>query len=262
MKKIYFFGFAGAGIITLVLYLLLIPSVESISRYEAIPEKPDDFTAYSREIWSGGLTDLCSLDDAYWKQPEFYGDSWKNAREKFYDNPNYKLWGVYGQGNIPMKMGYTFTNFKEGDEFELCTFFHNGFGLWTYQGFKLIPQENEYFKVIITPDELTLSPTFPVFEDGWANKIKVKIIVKKTPPIGTYEIGFDVAPPSQEYSSKKTKEVLEMKIEKSEYLKDCIDFLKDEERCTELINGREKKYVAGGTYKASVLPFALQIRIQ
>ena len=249
-------------LLVLAAYISLTPKVNSLERYEEIPEKPSDFTAFYREIWSGGYTDLCELEEAYWKQPEFYGDSWKNSKEKFYDNPNYGMWGVYGQGNVPMQASYTFENFKKGDEFEMCTFFHNGFGVWTYQGFELVPIENEYFEVILEPSELTVSPTFPVFEDGWTKKIRVKVRVKQTPPQGTYNLGFDVAPPSDKYSKQMTSEVLHLTVNKESYLTDCIKFLGDEQRCNDLINGREKKYVPGGTYKHNKDIFSLQVVIK
>lgn len=264
MKRIYL-GLLGLGIclvVTLVAYIFLIPNTESIDRYIAIPDKPNDFDAYTREIWKGGYNDLCDLPEEYWKRPEFFGTSWETSKKEYYDNPNYGMWGVYGQGNIPSKAGYTFENFKEGDEFELCTFFHNGFGVWTYQGFELLPIENEYFEVLTEPSELTVSPTFPVFEDGWVQKIRVKVRVKETPPIGSYQLGFDVATPSQKYSSEKNSEVLHMTINKEDYYTDCLKYLKDEERCNFLINNREKKYVAGGSYKTSQIPFQLGVTIK
>lgn len=233
---------------------------EVINRYETIPEKPADFDAYTRDIWSGAYLDLCEVGEDYWQQPEFYnGDSsingdkgsWEIARKAFYDNPDYSRWGVYGQGNIPKEISYSFTNLKEGDEFTLCSFFHNGFGIWTYQGFKLIPLENEYFDVEITPNQLTLSPTFPSFTKDWTQKVQVTIRVKKPIPSGQYELGFDVTEPDPEYSRLKTKETLQMYINKDLYKEECIRFLKDEERCNYLVNNREKKYVAGGIYKTT-----------
>ena len=141
-------------IIALVGYVTLMPktTANGMNRFETIPEKPDDFDAYTREIWGGGLTDLCEISEEYWMQPEFYGSTWENAKQQFYTQPDYSMWGVYGQGNMPREISYTLTDFKEGDEFELCTFFHNGFGVWTYQGFKLISSKSEYFDVEITPN--------------------------------------------------------------------------------------------------------------
>jgi len=250
--------------LSLLGWTLLIPktTAETINRFESIPEKPNDFDAYKREIWKGTFVELCDLDETYWKQPEFYGDSWNNAKNKFYDNPEYGMWGVYGQGNIPMEIGYSFENLKKGDEFELCTFFHNGFGIWTYQGFKLIPYgENEYFKIEITPNEFIFPPTFPVFENEWTKKIKVKIIVLETPPKGNYVFGFNAVAPSQEFSREATKQILNLTIDKDLYYSDCIKYLGDVNRCENLINMREKKYVAGGSYQANVPPLTISMEV-
>jgi len=245
-------------------YAILIPktTANTIDRFEEIPEKPDDFDAYTRDIWKSQFVELCNLDEAYWKQPEFFGTSWNYAKENFYDDPDYSKWGVYGQGNMPREISYNLENFKKGDEFELCTFFHNGFGIWTYQGFKLISKENEYFDVEITPNELTMSPTFPVFESGWVEKIKIKIIAKEEIPAGGYEIIIDSVAPSAKYSREKTKEILSMTVDKQKYKEECYKFLKDKERCDWLINNREKKYVAGGAYKVSEPLLKLHINVK
>ena len=249
--------------IVITMYMLQIPSVSGIERFKGIPEKPNDFDAYTRDIWKGAFVELCDLPEEYWKQPEFYGSSWENGKEKFYDNPNYGMWGVYGQGNIPREIGYTFTNLKKGDEFELCTFFHNGFGVWTYQGFKLIPYgENEYFEIEITPNEFTVFPTFPVFEDGWTKKINIKIKVKEIPPQGTYILGFTSNAPSEEYAREMTKQILKLEVDKTEYYDDCVKYLKDTNRCDYLINQREKKYVNGGSYQSNVEPLKITLVVK
>lgn len=235
----------------------------TINRYESIPEKPADFDAFMREIWRGTYVELCDLDERYWQRPEFYGNAWLNAKEKFYDNPDYELWGVYGYGGIPYKISYTFTNLKKGDVFETCNFFHAGFGVWTYQGFKLVPfGENEYFDVEIEPNQFYLSPTFPVFEKGWTKRIKLKIIVKETPPAGKYVVGYDVDHPDPEFSRKTLKEILFMQVNKEIYMKDCLTYLGNYERCEKLINLRQKKYVDGTEYRTDIPPFTVEIIVQ
>jgi len=250
--------------IALVCYVTLMPktTANGMNRFETIPEKPDDFDAYTREIWGGGLTDLCEISEEYWMQPEFYGSTWENAKQQFYTQPDYAMWGVYGQGNMPREISYTLTDFKEGDEFELCTFFHNGFGIWTYQGFKLISSKSEYFDVEITPNELTMSPTFPVFENGWTQKITIKIIAKKDIPEGNYNLILNPVSPSFDYSKEETKRVLQMTVDKEKYKEECYSFLNDIERCNWLINHREKKYVEGGAYQSSEPLLKLGITIK
>lgn len=264
MKKLIMVG-GGIGIcfiLAVALYIFLTPSVQSIKRFESIPEKPKDFTAYTREIWSGAYVELCDLPEEYWRQPEFYGNAWETAKNSFYNNPNYGMWGVYGQGNIPAQVSYSFENLKEGDSFKFCTFVHNGFGIWTYQGFKLIGNENEYFELRFSEDEFVVAPTFPVIEKDWTKKIEVELYVKKTPPIGNYQMEMNIVSPSEEFSRKQTANTLSLTINKEAYMQDCIKYLKDSTRCEDLINNREKKYVNGGSYQPSVPPLILGVRIK
>lgn len=255
-----FIAVIGIGAAILI-YAALIPTASGLDTFKGIPEKPNDFDAYTRDIWKGAYVDLCDMNESYWKQPEFYGDAWEHAKKSFYDNPDYSKWGVYGQGNMPREISYNFENFKKGDEFELCSFFHNGFGVWTYQGFKLVPIENEYFDIEITPNELTVSPTFPVFEDGWTNKIKIKITAKENIPVGNYVLGFNSEVPSAEFSRQETKKALSLTVDKDSYKKECTRFM-DEEKCNYLINNREKKYVNGGSYQTTTPPLKIVVNVK
>lgn len=266
MKKNVLVGigiFVGLALIIAGILILPTPTVSSIERYESIPEMPDDFYAYTREIWGGAYVELCDLPEEYWRRPEFYGDSWKISKANFYDNPNYKMWGVYGQGNVPREIGYSFENLKKGDEFTLCSFFHNGFGVWTYQGFELVPVgENEYFDIEITPNEFIMAPTFPVFEKEWVKKITITIKVKETPPKGTYVFGFTAEKPSDDFSRQATRDTLNMEVDKDLYMQDCVKSLGDTIRCENLIALREKKYVAGGSYRPSVNPLTISFEVK
>jgi len=249
--------------LSLIGYIILIPkTTATMNRFESIPQKPNDFDAYTRDIWKGAFVELCDISEKYWMQPEFYGSAWENAKEDFYNNPDYSRWGVYGQGNMPREIGYTFENLKQGEEFELCTFFHNGFGIWTYQGFQLVSNENEYFDVEIAPNLLTMSPTFPVFENGWVQKIKIKLIAKQDILVGSYKIIIDTTAPPEKYAREETKRVLQMTINKDKYKEECFRFLKDEERCNYLINNREKKYFDGGAYQPSEPLLKLKIQVK
>lgn len=250
----------GIGM-ALIIYMSMIPTASGLNEFEAIPTMPDDFDAYTRDIWVGAYIELCDVGENYWKQPEFYGDAWKNAEGIFYDNPDYSRWGVYGQGNMPREISYTFENLKKGDEFELCSFFHNGFGVWTYQGFKLVPIENEYFDIEITPNEFVVNPTFPVFEDGWTKRIKIKITAKEDVPIGGYVLGFNSEVPSADFARAETKKALGLTVDKNLYKEECNRYM-DEDKCEYLINNREKKYVNGGSYQTTTPPLKILVDVK
>lgn len=244
----------GISLLGMAVYYQYVDGKGDIPTFKVIPEKPDDFSAYTREIEFGNV-DLCTLREEYWKQPEFYGDSWDISKEKFYDNPDYSRWGIHGHGNLPNDIGFGVTNMKQGDSVELCTFFHNGFGVWTWQGFRLIPVVNQYgdlFEMEISPNEVMMDPTFPVFGEEWVKQIHIKITAKQDIPEGTYILGYDITSPTAEFSRDKRTEILYGEYENKElYKSECVKRLHDEERCDLLINLREKKYTEGGGYKTT-----------
>lgn len=253
-KKIYV-ALALLLVVTLVVGIYLVSGTDEnsfkLDRFKSIPEKPNDFDAYTRDIWKGQLTDLCEIEPEYYLQPDFYGDSWDISKSTFYDNPDYSRWGVYGQGNMPKAISYT-VNMKEGDQLTLCSFFHNGFGIWTYQGFQLYTDgSEEFFDVEVTPNLMTMNPTFPVFEDGWVRKIEITLTAKKDIPEGEYNINLRATGPTPEYSREELKRILHLEIDKEVYYNECVNQMKDEEGCRELVNLREKKYVDGGAYQTS-----------
>ena len=77
----------GIMVITLVFLVVFSPNVsgDRLDVFKAIPEKPDDFDAYTRDIWKGAFVELCDIGEEYWKQPEFYGSAWENGKKSFYD---------------------------------------------------------------------------------------------------------------------------------------------------------------------------------
>ena len=58
----------------------------------------------------------------------------------------------------------------------------------------------DYFEVTVTPEQLLLDPTYPVYDQGWVEKIKVHVKVKN-PPSGKYVLGLDVVAPDEETSN-------------------------------------------------------------
>ena len=242
----------GISLLGTSVYYSYVDGRTDMPTFDIVPPMPDDFDAIIRDII---YVDLCSLDENYWKQPEFYGDAWEISKTKFYDNPNYARWGIHGQGNLPSDIGYGVTNMKKGNELEICSFFHNGFGIWTWQGFGLTSVYNgneDLFDIQITPNQILTEPTFPVFNNNWVQKIHVKITAKQDIPPGDYRLGFDVTAPTLEFSRDKRKQILYGEYKnKVLYKEECVRRLHDVERCDNLINLREKKYVDGGGYKTS-----------
>lgn len=253
----------GITLLGMAVYYNYVDGREEVPVFKVVPEKPDDFDAYYREIDKGMLYVSCDVPEEYWKQPEFYS-SWEIAKEKFYDNPDYSRWGLHGYGIYPNKVGYTVKNMNPGDSFELCLYFYNGFGIWAWKGFSFAPSlgnYDEYFNMEFTPNEVLVDPTAPVFGENWVHKIKVKVTAKKEIPSGNYDIGFNVASPSKEFSRQSFERVLYGEYPNKElYKRECTRRLGNEEWCSNIINLREKKYVDGGGYGIGGNLFNLNIQ--
>ncbi len=58
----------------------------------------------------------------------------------------------------------------------------------------------KYFNVEFEPDQFAIEPSFPVFKDGWAKLIRMRITVNESTPKGKYLIGMDIVPPSKEFN--------------------------------------------------------------
>ena len=247
----------GIVLIGTGIYVSNINTIEALNTFKIIPEKPEDFEAVKREVYAGTLS-MCKLNESYYKQPDFF-PSWEHA-EKYYNSYDWSHWGRHGYTAFPVSLTYSVENMKAGDTIDLCSFFANGWVIWTWQGFELKPIDNEYFDVQITPNLFTLDPTFPVIGNDFVKKIHVTITAKKDIPAGNYVVGYTEISPQSNYNFNQTEQILSQKIEdKPRWVKECVRILNDEEKCTDLVNKREKSYSIGGQYKVDNLPLTVNI---
>jgi len=247
----------GILLIATGLYITNMKRTVAINTFRFIPEKPDDFEAVKREAYAGTIS-MCNVDEEYYKQPEFY-PSWKNAK-RMYEEYSWSHWGRHGYTAFPLSMTYDVENMKKGDEINLCSFFANGWAVWTWQGFKLKPVENEFFSIDITPDLFVLDPTYPIVGDDYIKKITLKITAKQDIPLGTYEVGFTDESPSDYFNKKQTELTLAQQVkDKPLWIEKCTEITSDKEKCTELVNRREKSYSVGGKWKTENLPLTVVI---
>lgn len=208
---------------------------------EDICSKPDDFDLVLGELRK--QADICELSKEYYLQPDFYADSWEVGKQH-YEKHDYSRWLVYGHGAYPAYPKAVFFSNKVGEEMQICTLYHTGWGVETYQGLKLIPEENKYFEVVIKPDEFLLQPTFPNFDTGWVKKVNITVRIKQTLPSGVYDIVVDVVNPSKEKRDEWVSEVLTKNVSIKRMLDECIKQNEEKElKCEELIRNRRNKYV-------------------
>jgi len=213
---------------------------------QGISPKPDDFDFALRKMRKEA--DICEVSEAYYLQPDFYGESWEDGKHQ-YDEHDYSRWLVYGYGAYPASPKATFSSNKVGEEEQICTLYRTGWGVETWQGIKLVPEKSKYFEVVIDPDEFLLPPTFPNFDRGWVKKLNITVRIKQTPSVGTYNIVVNAVSPSEEKSKKWESEVLKKNISIRRMLEECIMQNIEKElnlKCEELIRDRRNKYVESG----------------
>lgn len=180
-------------------------TIQPIDYMVNIPPKPDNWGIIVRELESGYI-DITKLNKSYWLQPDFY-PSWKVAK-KFYTEHDYSRWGVYGSGIYPANPEVIFNKKSIGTWIQDITLLRTGYGIETWQGIKLVAEENEYFDLVIEPNEFLLEPTFPVFSDNWVQPITYRVTIIKEPPKGEYSIKVFSVSPNKENAEKWFWEVL------------------------------------------------------
>jgi len=129
-------------------------------------------------------------DEYYYKQPEFYTDSFLKKGIGYYTKlskpQNFTYMNVAGYGAYPSELRI---KVKEG-EYELASYLHASWGVVKYQGLRLkvnYPENSEKcFDVTLIPRTILLGRTYLSFDLNWAEKIKIKLKVNKKCPKGNY----------------------------------------------------------------------------
>jgi len=256
------FGIISIALASFFCYNIIITGREManapppIDYLKNLPPKPDDWDIIKREI-SSGYMDIDKLTPAYWLQPDFY-PNWDRAKS-FYESHDYSRWGVYGHGAFPANPTVTFTESEPGKWIRFTILYKTGYGIETWQGIKLVPEDNEYFDVKITPDQFLLEPTFPAFGENWVKKLSVNVSIKKQPPKGKYIIDVYSVSPDKDKAMEWFWYVLEQQ-ENTEYEMEMIEraklqAYKEGKAPEEFINwvkvGRKNKYVDGSQFQLS-----------
>ena len=219
---------------------------------EDLPPKAENWDLMLREFESK-YVDLDMYDEGFYKRPEFYAESWETCKERYYKNHDYRIWGVYGHGAYPGNRKIVFANSEVGEWISFYSFYRAGWGIETWQGIRLTPEEESpYFDVKIEPNEFLLTPTYPEFTYNWSRKIKYTVTIKEKPPAGTYTISIGAGNPSGEAAFNWFWDVLRQETtpEELEMLEECYEqMLRDDVdiKCNEWIQvARKNKYVDCG----------------
>lgn len=176
-----------------------------------LPDYPEDFHEKWLLVYFSRISDLDIIPEEYWKQPEFYANSFKEQCLQYYYGLAEKEQAMYfsaGSGPYPGDVG--FKNVTRGEELEAITWWHAGCAIAKHQVFSLektYPDEmtlrltnikvsqdpevtKECFDIQLEPSYIHLHPNYPIFGQNWTKKVRMSIRVSDVCPLGEYGINL------------------------------------------------------------------------
>lgn len=175
--------------------------------FEDLPDYPSDFMDKKVMVMAGRMMDMSKIGEEYWKQPEFYENSFESQCIQYYTGKTNMRFSA-GSGGYPADM--VIKNASQGDVFLAKTFWHAGCGIHKYQAFgleTLIPAKmsirlsdvkvsqdpkiaEECFEVRMIPERIILSPSYPKYTYNWTQQVEAEITVSANCPSGFYGLQF------------------------------------------------------------------------
>jgi len=203
--------------------------------FQYLPPYPKNFIEIWSMVYYGRLSYLENFseeypDEWYWKQPEFYADSFK--RNMYYYTslkPGYTASYLNIAGYGPYPSTVVIRDVKPGEEIDnVISFWHASWGVVKYQGIGIgvsFPEEDatelgrvsvkqdpeearKCFDIDYNPKYILLEPTYPVFFYNWTYKIKARIKVNPDCKPGWYVINFNSVSPPKDVEEKWIKKYL------------------------------------------------------
>lgn len=186
--------------------------------FDNLPPYPKDFKEVWNLVYFGRLEKLENFsydypDEAYWKQPEFYADSFERNLYSWRNNM------FYVSGNGPYPSDVAVFNATTCEYFDVITFWHTStVPILKYQGMGFtiefpesgstrmgsikVSQNPEIarkcFDIQIEPKYILLPPTYPKFDYNWTQKVVARIYVNPDCPKGVYLIQVVPGDPPKE----------------------------------------------------------------
>jgi len=186
-----------------------------VEAFQNLPEIPEDFWWYKYKMidHKDHYVDLCTLDESYWKQPEFIENTFVNSGIHRYKTPSEIDWIPNGYGSYP---AVQWVEAPADSEFDLCYFIYASYGVSTQQGFQLVPfyvnkiyspiegvtydtiVDKENIQMSLKSELVVIEETYPIFNYNWIHRIKIHVKLSEEIPAGDYGIAVDLTKPSDE----------------------------------------------------------------
>jgi len=166
--------------------------------FKDLPAFPWDFYRVELLYKYYHLTEeeLVTLDEAYWKQPEWYS-GFEGVGVEMMKDAHLPSAGSFGYGAY---MADTYKTAFPGEEVNDVFFFHASWRVRSYQGIMLVPTYNSSaLEVSVGPEIFLLGPTHHTFHENWTQKVVVSVRVKEGAAPGKYVVGIEPEKPPPEY---------------------------------------------------------------
>jgi hypothetical protein len=183
--------------------------------FSRLPEFPKDFYQVRTLVRTGRITDIGSLEEKYWMQPEFF-PNFEEIGVPLLAHPPKDRWGAYGIAVYPAD---SVSTVEKGKSLDIFFFIKSNYLVETYQGINLLPvfpakagiesgfqmpdgtksfkqdpkTVESYFDITVEPNLFLLEPNFPVYNINGTHRVKVTVTPKQNTPPGNYAIGLDTA---------------------------------------------------------------------
>lgn len=181
-----------------------------------LPNMPHDFKEIDLLVSFSQLPSMLNFsvqypDSAYYLQPEFF-PTWEESGINTYTplKDGYKpaYIGIEGYGAYPGDL--IIRGAVPGDTLRTTSFWHSSWGVATYQGTKVdrvfpangetdggamvVNQDPElvakYINVTVTPEVILMEPSFPFFQKGWVQPVRMEMQLSSDIPKGNYLVGL------------------------------------------------------------------------
>ena len=200
--------------------------------FQYLPPYPENFHEVWLLVYFGRISNLENFstqypDEYYYKQPEFYANSFIKQGLSYYTKlkpGKTVMYNIGGTGPYPGDV--VIKEIQKGETIRVSTFWHSAWAVVKYQGFSLVPHYPEEgkvrmgeitvkqdpqiakncFDIKIEPNPIILEPTYPVFFYNWTRRVKAEIKVRNSCPPGWYMISIEPEKAPEKYQDEWTRE--------------------------------------------------------
>jgi hypothetical protein len=208
------------------------PDYLPAAMFERLPPMPADFYQIRQLVRLGRISDLATINESYWQQPEWF-PHFEDIGVPLLQQPPKDRWGAYGIAVYPAD---SVSTIRAGESLDMYFYIKSGYLVETYQGVALVtnyPSQAQvgagadlpegqrevvqdtavakrHIDVNVEPNPFVLEPNFPLYNVGGTRRVKVTISADDTTPPGDYVVTLDTGTVPAENEDEWMKQYLNL----------------------------------------------------